>query len=356
VTISLDRLDEQQSTRQRVVGQLVAGQWISLNVPTSEGYAFSIAGSATAHSITAAGSGVSGYTGYLGFEAGTSPRDTLTFGAAAQEAATPGIATLSLTGYAPTVLVTEAPTAVVGLFEAGTSPRDTLTFGAAAQEAATSGITALSLTGYAPTVLVTEALTAVVALKAIRRPTPLIELMDPASDASTARQLVPAVLYSSFEAELQSLASNIPYSDEDQVEDPLAAYISTQSQKHGSLVIHAVRSLLKSGRLTLNIVERLLHSIALLRTEPAAGAAAALLIEALRHNNTRVRNAVVSAMAIGSHPEVTAPALRMAAKSEEIVVIHSAMLQTAEQLEAWSQRRAAISKNRAQMLAAPSVG
>jgi hypothetical protein len=184
------------------------------------------------------------------------------------------------------------------------------------------------LTGQLPTIYVSGTATA--------PPTPIVSLEERL--AGQLKQVLAA-----------SLAEN------DQHEDTVSTFVENASEQYGVELVHAIESLINKGSITLADKDRLIRALGLVRNPAAIDSASALLIGALTDSDVQIRDAVVSAMSLGAHPDHYAHALSAAAEVEPIAVLRSAMLQTAEQLVTWSRRRAALAKDRSKKVAGSNV-
>lgn len=153
-------------------------------------------------------------------------------------------------------------------------------------------------------------------------------------------------------AELEVLLAAGYSADDIEAEDPVASSMEAASVQYGALAVEAAESLLKSGSYSVAIQERLIRALGFMRESSAAHAASDLLAHALRSADVRIRDVAVAAMSLGADPDRAVRELRDAAQVESVEMLRSAMLQTAEQLETWSRRRAVIAKNRTKEMAA----
>jgi len=146
-----------------------------------------------------------------------------------------------------------------------------------------------------------------------------------------------------------------PVPENSDLEDPLASFVEAASDQYGSVTVDAVARALKDAQAAPEVRERLTRALGFVRNGVAVSLASDLLADAILDKNVHVRDAAVSAMGFGADPERSSRELRVAAETEPVPLLRTVMLQSAEQLEAWGRRRAAIAQDRTKKVDRPGA-
>jgi hypothetical protein len=139
---------------------------------------------------------------------------------------------------------------------------------------------------------------------------------------------------------LSEFLDSISAPSDPDIEDPFVEFLLDQISQRGQLAVVGFRLLARQTAEEPTKLVRLVRAIGHVHQSPFARDAIEIAAEALSSPDLRVRDAAVSAIGLGTLPEVGAEILRRAVQREPSPTLKSAMEQTAEQLVQWGRLRA----------------